>query len=380
MKVLILGSKEYPMGTNDIDNNPSGGYEIYIENIVKEFAQLNIESVIITRQFRRTLIKEHQTNIEIHRVPWINGFLFRNISFNFTSFIRSLKLNFDIIFTKGPVATFFGYFISKIKGKRMISCPGGIGFIQPQYNRLIRFLYYCLERFSYSREVDIIFLSKEEMRQFIEKLGFSPKSRYIIPPGINVIKINLQEKKKILSEFNINEEIIISYIGRLIDIKGIEYLIKAINGIKAKNIKLLIIGSGIQTDYLKRISIDFKIEDKIIFTGFRSDVYTLLSITDIFVLPSLSEGLPLSLLEAMGMGCACIVTDIGLPVQHLHTGIVIPTKNSDAISNAINLLIYDKQLRDRIQKESKEFAEMNYSWNSSARQLVAVMENNIRYH
>jgi glycosyltransferase involved in cell wall biosynthesis len=93
----------------------------------------------------------------------------------------------------------------------------------------------------------------------------------------------------------------------------------------------------------------------------------ILSISDIFVLPSLGEGLPLVLLEAMISECACIVTDIGVPIKDEITGLLVPPKDPISLGKAIQRLIHDETLRAFLAKNAKKEAKAKYSWKKASK-------------
>jgi len=99
----------------------------------------------------------------------------------------------------------------------------------------------------------------------------------------------------------------------------------------------------------------------VLLTGFRYDIPKILSISDLFVVSSLSEGLPTSLLEAMSAGIPPIVTDIGLPIINKINGLVIKPQNSKIIAESIEFLIQNPQMTENISKEARRFIKKNYS-------------------
>jgi len=99
------------------------------------------------------------------------------------------------------------------------------------------------------------------------------------------------------------------------------------------------------------------VNDKVIFLGFRKDIDNLLLISDIIVLPSLWEGLSISLLEAMAAGKPIITTTIGSNlevIKNCETGILIPPKSPDEISKSINLLLNNPELRKKIGQNARQ--------------------------
>lgn len=374
MRILILGSKEYPMGTNTDDPFPSGGVEVYTENLVNELLNFDVEISIITRIFAGTSEYERVQNLHIYRVPWIKGLLLRNPTFNFFSFIKAISLDYDIILCNGPISSFFGVLLSKLKKCPIIMCPSGIAWVQPQYNVILKKLLQQLEIFTYSHGDCIIFLSEQDQFQFEKKLGFLPRHSAVISTGVNISDFNNPVSVSRIDEFGLRGSRVITFVGRLIEVKGVNYLIDAINLVKSNDYKLLIVGSGAEYEHLVKQTESLGLQNKVIFTGFRADIPEILSITDIFVLPSLSEGLPLALLEAMASGCACVIADIGLPVENLVTGLVVPPKNPPEIASAIDALLEDPILMRDIGINARMYVEKKHSWRNVGEEYMRLIQ------
>jgi len=153
---------------------------------------------------------------------------------------------------------------------------------------------------------------------------------------------------------------VIGFVGRIVREKGIKELILSLKQVKEviPNIKLLIVGDTLKTDRdqrtRKRIRrfIDInKLGNKIIFIGFRKEIYQIYKIMDVFVLPSHREGMPRTILEAMASGKPVIATNIrGCREEVIDgvTGLLIPVKNSTALAAAIKKLLLDKSLADKM--------------------------------
>ena len=295
MKLLILGSKEYPVGTNTGgDPIPSGGIEVYVEHFAEELLKNKEHAVkIISRRFKGSKGFEQTDNLYIYRVPWIKGFFLRNATFNFMAFLKALRIDFDIVHANGPIATFFGLILSKIKKTPIIATPHGLALEQPQYNRMIKEIFSVLEKIAYSKASYVVFSSEQEKESFKRKLDFLPKKYRVIHPGIDAERFKTGNAEKIKKEFSVGTRKVITSIGRLIDVKGLRYLIRALADLKG-DFLLLIVGDGPQRRELEALVSKSNIEH-IVFTGQRTDISDILSATDIFVLPSLSEGLPIVL-------------------------------------------------------------------------------------
>jgi glycosyltransferase involved in cell wall biosynthesis len=370
MKLLILGSKEYPMGTNVGDDpQPSGGIEIYIDALVPHLTR-EADIRIITRKFRGTKNYEKNGNIEVYRVPWLKGFYLRNISFNFFGFLKALKLDFDILFTNDLFATLFGIVLTKIKKKPLLAVNHGTVSVQPQYNPFLRRILGTLEKFAYSNADHVVSLAENVRDNFREYFGYLPEKWKVIPMGLNFNEIEKASGEGIIEEFHLKDKIVVAFVGRLLEVKGCRYLIESLRGID-QDFALLIVGSGPEEKELKNLVKEKGLEDKVVFTGFREDVLDILAATDIYVLPSISEGLSISLLEAKASGCASIVTDIGLPVEDGKTALVVPPGDPDTLRNALERLLRNKGLREELSRNSKEDAK-KYSWEKAVEEYSKI--------
>lgn len=357
MKILILGSKEYPMGANKgEDPISSGGIETYNESLVNKLSN-GLQLIMITRKFNQQRSYEKKGHVEVYRVPWQSGLWTRTPTFILNSFRLAKKLDFDMILAYGQVGTFFGIFLSKIKKKPLISVPHGLASKQPRYNVLMQAIGHILEKWTFSKAEATIALSTNDAKRLKQ---LNPKINLVyIPTGIDLNKFKAH-KTSLRRSLGINPYVkIILSTSRLIKVKGLNYLLASVQKLKGDFVVLLA-GSGPQEQELKKYA-----SDKVRFLGFRKDIPDLLATADVFVLPSLSEGLPLSLLEAMASSCACIVTDIGLPVEHGKTGIIVPPADSDALAEALQRLLDDKRLREQVGKQARKFVE-KFTWERTA--------------
>ncbi len=169
------------------------------------------------------------------------------------------------------------------------------------------------------------------------------------------------EKNEIRERFGVKgNEKVISIVARLVDIKGHDYFIEAADMLlkSGVNAKFFIAGTGPYEAELKKKVKNLEREDKIIFTGFISDVDKLMSITDIQVNASFgTEATSLALLEGMSIGVPAVVSDFGGNPGVIKTGengYVVPKQNSASLKTAIEKLINDEELYKTMSERSKE--------------------------
>lgn len=158
MKVLMLGSKEYPLAASaGSDPITSGGIESYVQNLSEGLARRGTKVKIITRRFPKQAKREKNKNLEILRVPWVRGFYLRNPSFNLSAFAAALSGDYDLIHSHGPVASLLGWLAARLRGKKIVATPHGVAYAQPQYGFFVSRLLRAVERFAYSRADVVVF-------------------------------------------------------------------------------------------------------------------------------------------------------------------------------------------------------------------------------
>ena len=117
--------------------------------------------------------------------------------------------------------------------------------------------------------------------------------------------------------------------------------------------------------------------DRVTFTGLRHDIPAVLSETDIFVLPSYSEGLSNALMEAMASGCACIASDVGgnrFLIQNGVSGLLFPAGDREALAAHIRRLLEDPSKRESLGKAARKRIDEEFSWNVVSRQYQSLFK------
>jgi glycosyltransferase involved in cell wall biosynthesis len=210
-----------------------------------------------------------------------------------------------------------------------------------------------IERFFISKlftkygKLILISCSYSGMNLYLRK-GFQKNKVFTIPNGIDYDKFSHGKKEKITKEFDLKNDFVIGSVGRLIEVKNYDNLIRMFSEIsKEHNLKLLIVGAGPMMKGLKNLVSELHLSDKVILTGNRTDVPDLLARMDIFVFPSLSEGWPNALGEAMSAGLPVISYDVGDVKYVIKEGIngVIVKNDMASMKKRILELMKSKTLR-----------------------------------
>jgi glycosyltransferase involved in cell wall biosynthesis len=209
----------------------------------------------------------------------------------------------------------------------------------------------------------------DDLRAFLsDKVGIRKQRVQTIYNGVDVNKYNEvapgTDEKRLL---HVQEtDTIVGTVGNLYVVKGQTYLLKAIPAVlrSRPNTVFLFAGRGDQEGALRSEAKSLGIEDNVRFLGFRSDVPRLLGIMDIFILPSLSECLPLSVLEAMVMGVPSIVTDVGGNreiIDDTQTGYIVPPANPEALAEKILFLLNDTERAKKMGEKAREAITTHFS-------------------
>lgn len=213
----------------------------------------------------------------------------------------------------------------------------------------------------------VVRVCSKAVAEFVtEKLYIPEKDIVIILNGIDVreYQIKFNRNKKLIELELDPEEKIVGTVSRLYEpTKGIKFLLEAARNLQKKiDFHLLLVGGGKDEERLKEMAGEMGV--KATFLGERVDVAELLSVMDVFVLSSLYEGLPVSLLEAMASGLPVVVTNVGgMPevVIDGETGFIVEPGQVEQLSESIKELLLDNNLRRRFGESGFQRVEKNYS-------------------
>jgi glycosyltransferase involved in cell wall biosynthesis len=279
--------------------------------------------------------------------------------FDFVNIIRLVKIikknNIEIVHSQGGRADFFARVAGRLARVRSVISTMAMPVEGFDVGLTRKIIYIGLDRFS-ERFVDRFIVVSEALRnRLIERHRIPSKKIVKIYNGVETDSVSRCQmsdvKMKTRQEFMIPEDaMLVGTIGRLVWQKGLPYFIQAIKEIQAsgkmQEARYLIVGEGKERKRLERIVKKYGLGDKVIFTGFRTNVKEILSSLDVFVLASIREGQPIILLEAMAMETPIVATDIegvNETITDGLTGILVPPQNPMALAEAIVCLLKDKR-------------------------------------
>ncbi|SMO50363.1 Glycosyltransferase involved in cell wall bisynthesis [Balnearium lithotrophicum] len=213
-----------------------------------------------------------------------------------------------------------------------------------------------------------IFLSvSKEVYRIVEKEhNLFSKPHYILYNGVDFSKFKVKTRFRLGSSFKY-----IVCVGRLVKQKNFDIAIKAFSLIEKElpNTKLLIVGEGNEKEKLKDLAKSLNLSNKVIFTGYRSDVPGILKQSHVLLMPSEYEGLGIAHLEAMYAGLPAVISP-NVPSKEIasNCSFVVPINPKD-IANAVKKLLSDENLYKELSEKAKETAK-NYSIENYVNKLI----------
>jgi glycosyltransferase involved in cell wall biosynthesis len=230
----------------------------------------------------------------------------------------------------------------------------------------------------------IVAVSKAVKDDVLKYDGVPGSKVEIIYNGVDLSKFLDTNGNAIRNEFGIPLGApVLGTVGRLTLQKGQRYLLEAVSQLRGKfpRLVLLVVGDGPLKNELKEYAKTLGIQESVIFTGSRRDVPSLLAAMDVFVLPSLWEGLSISLIESMAAGKPVITTDIA-PIREVvntdKVGILVPPKNSTTLADAVEILLRDRKLAGRLGMAARERVFSTFNIETTIRRYTGIFENILR--
>lgn len=266
--------------------------------------------------------------------------------------IQELKI--DIVHTHLPRADVIGRTAAWLAKAPVILTT--IHALDQHWERRSRILHAFADRITLRFAAKVISVSLASRRHLSQRYQRVADRLVTIYNGIDLQRfdwrINSREAK---CEFGLSGKVpVVGVTARLRPVKGIEYLLIAVKQLVTKDVKVecLIVGDGKSRMDLEAMAVRLGIQDQVVFTGYCEDVGRALAAMDIFVLPSLSEGMPLCLLEAMAMKKPVVATEVGgVPevIKNGETGVLVPAGDPERLASAItDLLSAPQQKRQKM--------------------------------
>jgi glycosyltransferase involved in cell wall biosynthesis len=373
MKGVIMLVNEFPP-------LPVGGAEIQAERLSAYLAGQGWPVWVVTRRGDGLSASEKRNGFTILRPQTLGSGKFRTITFMFFTVVMLFRmrreyqiLHAHLAFGPAFVATMLG----RLLGKCVIVKLGGSGSIGDVHTSR-RTWRGRLRLAAIRRWADIVIVLTNVMRNEALNVGIPPEHIRIFNNGIDAPTYTFDtSKENAKKQLGLAGKILLLFVGRLDPVKSLSTILDAlaISLDLIPALHLIIVGDGPERIRLETQAKTLGIGNAVEFAGNQKDVRRYLQAADIFVLPSITEGISNALLEAMAAGVACLATPVGGNLEVLAQGkygVLIPVGDINAWAKAFTEIGNDSTLRAKLGQLARERIFDYYDFNVVGAQYEAL--------
>ncbi|MFH1406873.1 MAG: glycosyltransferase family 4 protein [Candidatus Omnitrophota bacterium] len=347
-----------------------GGIPTYVANLSKALAHMGHKPLVVSAG--GTMLKEldkagiSHIEISLQTKSELSPKVLLSL-YNLCRIIRTFKP--DIIHSHTRVTQVISHLVSKLTGVAYITTCHG--FFRPRH---FRKFFPCWGR-------RVIAISSAIKNHLNRDFSVPAERIRVIHTGIDLKKFekapSAAEKQELKSRLGITGCEIVGIMARLSSVKGHEYLLRAVKILapKRKHLKLLIIGDGPQKRDVKNEIQRLQLDNTVVLMESTAFTSVPLSIMDVFVLPTVQEGLGLSLIEAMAAGIPTVASKVGGVLEVIDdgkTGMLVPAKDPGALAEAIEFLLDNKARADAMADEAKKAVFEKFNLYQMAEKILKV--------
>lgn len=271
----------------------------------------------------------------------------------------------DIVHTHLAKAGLLGRIAGRIAGARVVvhTFHGNVlrGYFGVGTSALLRMIERLLGRIS----TRIVAISPEQVDELV-RLGIVPPARIaLVPLGLDLAPFLEAETGRLRAELAAGDAPLVGIVARLVPIKAVDLFLEAAARVRAarQDARFVVLGDGPDRERLQERAARGDLVGSVRFLGWRADLPSVYADLDVVVLTSRNEGTPVSLIEALAAGRACVATNVG-GVRDLlgddERGIVVPAGNSEAIGRAILHLLNAPDERRTLGERGRSFVHPAY--------------------
>ena len=344
-----------------------GGPAVQISGLMRHFDKNKFEQILVTgycAEDESDYLETSATDVSATRIEGLGRSisLFGDLKalFKLVNLIRTFKP--DIVHTHTAKAGVLGRIASILSGHKSIRIHTFHGHLLHGYfGKFKTLLVIYLER-ALALSTTKIFAVGSKVKDDLVNVKIAPKDKFIVmPPGLELR--DMPTRQEALKSLGLDpSKIYCSFIGRITQIKRPDRFLSVVENSKKRNLNLhfIVAGAG---DLLEETIANSKTRDlPITFLGWREDIETILSASDIVILTSDNEGMPLSLIQAGMAGRPVVTTNVGSVGEIVKDGVsgYITDFNPDQLSNSLEKLSTDPDLRNSMGKAAVELTTTNF--------------------
>ena len=257
-----------------------------------------------------------------------------------------------------------------------LGLPGVVATVHNIYARVKR--HRCLANYLLARLSDYVLVFGPQVREDVQRHDRVPEDRLrMLTQGVRLEERSCGERREeARTELGVTG-FCLGNVARLEEQKGHEDLLEAVSRVRRElpDLTLLLVGDGSRGSQLKGLTRELGLEQSVRFLGARRDIFRILPALDVFVMPSRWEGIPLTLLEAMGCGLPAVSTRVGRAPEIIEDGIngrLTPAADPGALARAILELYYEPEKRRHWGEQARSTVLEKYTLEHFLDQFAAI--------
>ena len=353
-----------------------GGAERQLQQLSPRLRNLGFDVVILTRHEKGLSRFEVIDGIPVHRLPAAGPKARAATTFTLSAVLKLIRLRPDIIHAHEILTPASIAVLTKQIIRRPVLVKVLRGGARGDVYKLKRRPFWKSNFRSLVRNVDAFITISQEIDDELSALAVPEEKRFSLPNGVDAVRcipVSEEQKHKLRAKLSLPQQAtVVVYAGRLVQEKRVDHLLKIWGDIRSRffDAHLVIVGEGAQETELKELHMD-----GVQFTGQVDDAVAYLQAADLFVLPSSTEGLSNSMLEAMSCGLPVLATSVGgAPdvIQHKESGYLIPPDDLDSLQQGLETLLEDEALRFKLGSNARQRILSEFSLDSVARRLAGL--------
>lgn len=378
MKILQIAPYFYPY---------TGGQERFVYSLCKYLVRMGHEVNVVTSNFPECIKQDVIDKIPIER----HHCLVRPLRNPITPGMLQIKnkiSDYDVVHSHNEhsfTSLVASYYRKRTGIPLVLTCHGQLKFGSLLADKFESLYSTILGRNIFRTSDKITALSRSD-KKYISSFGINEDKIIELPNAIDAERLlalsssagRSNANDSIMNKYDIDGKLLILFIGPVIRRKGVEYLIRSIPEVVdtvGDNTIFVIVGHGDYLDRAKEIARQINVDNNVLFTGQISDTELIqfYKNSHLFVLPSLSEGLPTTILEAMFFGLPVVATDIPGIRDHFKNKAML-VRPADEHELAMGII----RSVDRSHEPSylaREFIKKNYTWDVMVKEYIKVYEN-----
>ncbi len=285
---------------------------------------------------------------------------------------------FDIVHTHTAKAGALGRLAAKLAGvPAIIHTSHGhnfYGYFNVFFSRAVIIIERILSFFTDR----IIVLTKLEKRDCLSFKVAKARKIALVYMGLELDSFQAGNPDKIRVELDIqSREKVVGYVGRLDAIKGPQFFVNAARLCLQKNnsLKFILVGEGVLRKELEEKVASWGLQNRIIFTGWRDDIPTIMSIMDVLILPSLNEAVGIVLIEAQSLGVPVVASNVGgIPeiIKDKQTGILVEPANPHLLAGAVIELLNNPSRMKAMSEAAKNRVRGRFKAESMVEKITGI--------